>query len=475
MNEVRTRFAPSPTGYLHVGGVRAALFPWLVARHYNGKFILRIEDTDRAREVGGSVDIIKQSLEWLGILWDEGPDIGGAYGPYFQTQRTQYYHQWAMYLLNSDRAYADIRQPGELEQLRADAQTKHKPFLIRDYRPSNPPSWKPGIPLRFKSEPQAYSWHDEIMGDLTAGKDAVDDFILLKSDGLPTYNFGHIVDDQEMHITHVIRGLEYIASMPKYLNLYEALGFNKPLFAHMPHIMGPDGKKKLSKRDGAKSVLDYKHEGFLPEAMVNFLALLGWNPGDGREMFSLDELVDSFSLDRVQHSGARFDERRLIWMNGNYIRLLSLDELYDRCAQYWPVEAKNYDNTYKKQVLKLLQERLKYLSELPELSRLFFVDLPLDPKLISTHKQLSKYDNQSLKRLLETSLVDLKDCDFSVDKLNDRLNGLLAKTGEPPAVLFSLIRIATTQAPASPPLAESLAVIGKERTLKRIVRQIEAL
>ncbi len=475
MSNVRTRFAPSPTGYLHIGSVRAALFPWLLAKHYGGQFILRIEDTDQAREVADALDVIYASLKWVGIDWDEGPNKGGDYGPYIQTQRQAQYLKWAETIIAKGRAYADPRSSEELDAIREDAKQRKRPFLARDYRPDKPVDWHPGIPLRFLSKPQAYSWHDEIMGDLSAGVDAVDDFILIKSDGLPTYNFAHIVDDADMAITHVIRGIEYIASMPKYLNLYEALDLEKPKFAHMPHIMRPDGTKKLGKRDGAKSVLEYRDDGFLPAAMLNFLALLGWNPGSDQEIFTTKELINQFSLERVQRSGARFDERRLLWMNGNYIRNLTLDELYEAAEPFWPAAASSFEADYKKRVLGLVQERLKFLAELSDLTSFFFVDLPLNADLITNNKKLSALGNDQLKDLLKASATTLSSSDFSPEELNQKLNDLLASTQQPPAILFSLIRIASTQAPASPPLADSLAVLGKERTLARLQQQINAL
>lgn len=475
MNTVRTRFAPSPTGFLHVGNVRSALFPWLLARQANGVFVLRIEDTDQSREVAGAVEIMHETLSWLGIEWDEGPDKPGKFGPYIQSQRREIYLKWAQKLIDSGRAYADTRSEDELNTLREDAKGKKKPFLARNYRPENPPAWEPGMPLRFRSEPKAYHWHDAVMGDLSAGEEAVDDFILLKSDGLPTYNFAHIVDDAEMEITHVIRGLEYISSTPKYLNLYEALGIPVPVLACVPHIMGPDGKKKLSKRDGAKSVLDYRDQGYLPDAMLNFLASMGWNDGTEQELFSREELIQKFSLDRVQRSGARFDEKRLEWMNGHYIRQLSVDDLFAHAKDFWPKEAESATEDYKKRVVALAQERLKYFAELPQLTTFFFTDLPVDMSLIDNNKQLSKLSRDELKQLLQTSRAEIEASDFSVEDLANRLNGLLETTGQKPGILFSLIRIATTQAPSSPGLADTLAVLGKETALRRIDTTLESL
>ena len=475
MSTVRTRFAPSPTGYLHVGGIRTALFAWLLARQNNGQFILRLEDTDKAREVAGSDQHIIDSLQALGLRYDEGPDIGGPYAPYRQSERLDSYKQWAQKLIDAGRAYADPYTPAEVQVFREKAQKEKKPFLYRNHRPENPPAWDGKRPLRFKSDPKSYQWHDEVMGGLSTGPEVVDDFILIKSDGYPTYNFAHIIDDAEMEVTHIIRGQEFLASIPNYLNLYEALGLTPPVMATMPHVLGPDGNKKLSKRDGAKDVLDYIREGFLPEALTNFIASLGWNDGSEQEIFSTQELIEKFSLEHVQRSGARFDEQRLLWMNGAHIRALSLDELYQRTESYWPEESKDYDDDYKKRVLALVQERLKYLAELPELTRFFFIDLPANDSLITEHKQLKKIDNSELKKMLEQSRESLLESDFSSDNLTELLNKLLEETGQKPAVLFSLIRIATTQAPASPGLAETLAVLGKERSLKRIDEQLSAL
>jgi glutamyl-tRNA synthetase len=474
--KARTRFAPSPTGYLHVGGVRTALFAWLLARQSGGQFILRLEDTDKNREVAGSGEHIMESLRWLGLDWDEGVgDVGGPFAPYQQSLRLDSYKQWAQKLVDAGRAYADPYTPEEVQKFREQAQTAKQPFLYRNHRPENPPVWDGSQPLRFKSDPKPYEWHDAVMGDLHSGPEVIDDFILMKSDGYPTYNFAHIIDDYEMQITHVIRGQEFISSTPNYLNLYEALGIERPILAHMPHILGPDGNKKLGKRDGAKDVLDYAREGYLPEAMINFMASLGWNDGTEQEVFSREELIEKFSLEHVQRSGARFDERRLQWLDGAWIRQLSLDDLYGQAREFWPVEAGNYDDDYKKRVLGLTQERLKFLSELPDLTRFFFVDLPMDPSLISEHKQLKKLDKAQLHDLLQQARAAIEQSDFSAADLQERLNQVLEASGQKPAVLFSLIRIATTQAPASPGLAETLAILGKERSLTRLDGQLQAL
>lgn len=474
MNTVRTRFAPSPTGYLHVGGIRTALFAWLVAKQSDGRFVLRLEDTDKVREVEGSAEHLIKSLLALGLQYDEGPDIGGPYAPYRQSERLDTYRQWAQKLIDAGRAYADPYTSEEVQRFREQAQAEKRPFLYRNHRPENPAAWDGSTPLRFKSDPKPYDWHDEVMGDLHAGAEAIDDFILIKSDGYPTYNFAHIVDDAEMQISHVIRGQEFISSMPNYLNLYEALGITRPLLATMPHIMNEQGNKKLSKRDGAKDVLDYIRDGYLPETLLSFIATLGWNDGTEQEVFTRDQLIAKFSLDRVQKSGARFDEKRLLWMNGQFIRELSLDELWDRVHDFWPNEAAGAEESYKRAVLTLAQDRLKTLADLPQLTRYFFAEPTPDWSMIDDNKQLKKIDRARHTELLTAAKAKLETTDFTPEALQQALNELLESTGEKPGTLFSLIRFAITWAPFSPALPETMAVLGRDRTLERLDAALSA-
>lgn len=504
---VRTRFAPSPTGYLHVGGIRTALFAWLVARQAGGQFVLRFEDTDKKREVPGSADHLIASLRTLGLDYDEGPDIGGPYAPYKQSDRLDTYQRWAEKLIATGRAYADPYSPEEVQKFRDQALAAKKPFLYRDHRPQSPPVWDGTQPLRFRSDPKPYTWHDVVMGDLSTGPEVIDDFILIKSDGYPTYNFAHIVDDAEMHISHVIRGQEFISSQPNYFNLYEALGFYMsslttdknvaqaaertaqqidsppapthglvplPLFATMPHIMNEQGNKKLGKRDGAKDVLDYVRDGYLPEALVSFIATLGWNDGTTQEVFTRDELIAKFSLDRVGRSGARFDEKRLLWANGQCIRKLPLDELINRAESFWPDSAASADPSYKQRVLSLAQDRLKTLADLPGLTSYFFVEPDEDWPLITDNKQLRKLQRGDMKVLLEAAHDTFAHAaDWTAETIQNTLNALLEETGQKPGVLFSLIRIVTTWAPFSPQLNDTLALLGRERTLARLKKAIE--
>ena len=480
MTTIRTRFAPSPTGYIHIGNVRSALFPWLLARQQGGKFILRIEDTDQARFVEGATELIIDTLNWLGLDWDEGYGKGGDFGPYIQTERRDHYLNWAQKLIDKGLAYADPYTPEEVDKFREEAKANKKAFLFRDYRPdsldSEPPIWDGNQPLRFKvPEIKRYSWHDEVMGDLSAGPEALDDFILIKSDGLPTYNFAHIVDDSEMQISHIIRGLEYIPSIPKYLSLYEALDVEVPIMACLPHILAPDGKKKLGKRDGAKSVQEYRKDGILPETMLNFLASMGWNDGTEQEIFSREELITKFSLDRVQRSGARFDEQRLIWMNGQWIRRLSVDDLYDRSKDFWPKSTKDIALDVKKQVLALVQDRLKTLTDIPTLTSYFFEEPTPDIAMINDNKQLSKFSHSELATMLTISKEALANSEFDAVSVQETLNSLLEKTGQKPGVIFSLIRLAVSWAPFSPALNDTLATLGKEKTVARLQTAIDIL
>lgn len=473
-SEIRTRFAPSPTGYIHIGNIRAALFPWLLARQNDGKFILRIEDTDQARLVEGATDLIYDSLKWLGLNWDEGPDIGGNFGPYIQTERKEHYLKWAQKLIDKGLAYADPYTEKQVEEFRKSAAANKKAFLYRDFRPENPPVWDGTMPLRFKvPNIKRYSWHDPVMGDLSAGPEALDDFILIKSDGLPTYNFAHIVDDAEMNITHIMRGLEYIPSIPKYLSLYDALEIKPPVLVCMPHIMAPDGHKKLGKRDGAKSLVEYRKEGYLPETMINFLVSLGWNDGTEQEIFSIDELIEKFSLERIHRSGAKFDPQHLLWMNGQWIRKLSLDDLFARTTGFWPESATQASDDEKKKILALIQDRLKTLADIPTMTSYFFGEPTPDFSMIACNNQLGKLPPEQIRSLLESAKSALSVSDFDPESLQNTLNALLETTGQKPGILFSLIRIAVSWAPFSPALNETLSAIGREKVIARLQETID--
>ena len=488
-----TRFAPSPTGYIHLGNVRSAIYPYLIAKQGDGRFILRIEDTDQSRYVPGATELIMETLKWLGLDWDEGVAKGGDHGPYYQSERRDIYHAYARKLIESGRAYADPTPPEIIDEYRkADNATK-VPFLYRNHRPTEEVAWEPGIPLRFRSEPKAVKWHDEVMGDLETGPEVMDDIILIKKDGLPTYNFAHIVDDYEMEVTHIVRGVEYLSSMPNYLAIYEALGIEHPKFVSLPHVLAPQGNKKLSKRDGAKSVIDYKDSGVLPEAMLNYLACLGWNDGTEQEIYSMSELLASFSIDRIQNSGARFDEVKLLWQNGQWIRKIfdeqGCDALYDytvsrdRAAisaneanpsrdsliNFWPESASAYSEDYRKKVLSIIYDRLKVLSDLREYTSYFFEDPRIDLEYLQGNKFIKKLSETEQRDLLTATIEKLETInDWTADNLQAAFNELLESTGKKPAELFSLNRIAISYASFSPALHLTCEVLGRDLTLARL-------
>lgn len=360
-NKVVTRFAPSPTGFMHVGGVRTALYAWAFARKHGGRFILRIEDTDKEREVEGSIPHIIESLKWLGITWDEGVDIGGPHAPYLQSERLDSYRKYAQILIEKGYAYPDPYSEEEVSAFRMKAEEEKSLFLFRDHRPETDGIWDGTKPLRFKvPEIKNYTWHDAVRGELTAGPEALDDFILIKSDGYPTYNFAHIIDDLEMGVTHIMRADEFIASTPKFLSLYEALGIKPPVFVTLPPIMAPDGKKKLGKRDGAKDILEYRKEGYLPEAMVNFLAFLGWNPGGEQEIMTPQEIVDAFSTERIHKAGAMFNEEKLLWMNKEHMRRQSREAQLESVKEYM----KDYPDQLLEKLLPTVIDRINTYGEI---------------------------------------------------------------------------------------------------------------
>ncbi|MBQ3309417.1 glutamate--tRNA ligase [Candidatus Saccharibacteria bacterium] len=492
-----THFAPSPTGYIHLGNVRSAIYPYLIAKQTNGTFILRIEDTDRSRFVDGATDLILETLTWLGLNWNEGIEVGGPHAPYYQSERRDIYHAYARKLLEKGRAYADNTSPEKINEYRKADNEKKIPYLYRNHRPEKLDStvWEPGTPLRFKSEPKSYKWHDEVMGDLSTGPEVLDDIILIKADGMPTYNFAHIVDDLEMCVTHIVRGVEYLSSMPNYLNIYEALEIEHPKFVSLPHVLATTGNKKLSKRDGAKSVIDYKDEGVLPEAMLNYLACLGWNDGTEQEIYSKEELEKSFSINRIQSSGARFDEVKLLWQNGQWIRKIfdeqGVDALYaktiskdeaakaaheanpnrDNLINFWPDSAKNYSEEYRKRVLSIIYDRLKTLSDLRSYTGYFFEDPRIDLEMLASNKfikKLSETEQRDLLSLVIDQLNSISEPNWTAETLQDTLNHLLEQSGKKPAELFSLIRIALSFAQFSPALHLTMEVLGKNTTLSRL-------
>ncbi|MES2749410.1 MAG: glutamate--tRNA ligase [Patescibacteria group bacterium] len=365
--KVVTRFAPSPTGFMHIGGIRTALFAYLYARKDNGTFILRIEDTDKEREVAGSIEQIKEALQWLGITWDYGPGTDTPFGSCIQSERLPTYLEFAHQLIAKGLAYPDPYTTEEVAAFKESAIAAKRPFLFRDHRPEVFETWDGTKPLRLKvPEIKRYTWHDEVRGELSAGEEMLDDVILIKSDGYPTYNFAHIIDDHVMGVTHIMRGDEFISSMPKFLSIYDALDIPYPTFVTLPPILRDDRTKKLGKRDGAKDILDYRTDGYLPEAMVNFLALTGWNPGTEQEVFSQDELITAFDISKIQKAGAVFNEEKLLWMNRQHLNALSNEAFMEYLLPAIPEQLSalpQYTINTLKRLVPTIRERINTLAE----------------------------------------------------------------------------------------------------------------
>jgi len=482
---VRTRFAPSPTGYPHVGNIRTALFAWLFARHHEGSFIIRIEDTDVTRKVEGAVKAILSSLRWLGLDWDEGPEVGGEYGPYFQSQRLDKYHEIAQRLISQGDAYYCYCSPQRLEGMRVEqVRLKQPPGYDRRCRglsqEERAKKEAEGITpvVRFKTPLEGQTkFNDLIWGDMVFENNTLDDFVLLKSDGYPTYHLANIVDDHLMEISHVIRAEEWLSSTPRHVLMYKALGFEPPNFAHLPMLLGSD-RSKLSKRHGAVSITEYYEQGYLPEAMVNFLALLGWSLDDRTEILSRQELIDNFSLERVSRTAAIFNQDKLNWMNGVYIRSLSADEFYEAAEPYLMMdkaagEAVICNEEYVRNILPLVQERAKTLAEVAELAQFFFVEeLDYAPDLL-IGKNMSQESTTEALKTAQPRLEQLRV--FDAESLEALLRPLAVELGLKTGQLFGTLRVAVTGRTAAPPLFQTMAVLGKERCLKRIEAALDRL
>ncbi len=478
MTEVRVRFAPSPTGAPHVGNLRTALFDWLWARHTGGKFILRVEDTDQKREVENGLELIIESLRFLGLEWDEGPDIGGAYGPYRQSERLTIYHEHAQMLVDKGAAYYCYCTPERLEQMRKEQQARGEPTRY-DYRcryltPEERAEFeRSGVPkvVRLAVPREGYTTlHDFIHGDVTIPNKDVDDQVLVKSDGYPTYHLAVVVDDHLMKISHVIRGDDWLPSFPKHVLLYKAFGWDIPPHGHVPNVLGPD-KKKLSKRHGATSVIQLRDEGYLAEAMVNFLARLGWSYDDKTELFTREQLIKDFTLDKIEHSPAIFDIAKLDWMNGYYIRQLPDEELAQRLLPFLTRAGLLADLPAVRALVPLFRERIKKLSDIVPLADFLFVeDLEYDPNLLVGQK-MDKASALAALRGAQSVLEKYETFDDE-EKIEAELRAMAEKLGLKNLQFFGTLRVAITGRTSSPPLMGTMRVLGRERTLRRIARAI---
>ena len=477
---VRVRYAPSPTGDPHVGNIRAALFDWLYAKKSQGSFILRIEDTDQSRLVPGATDRIMEALKWLGLDWDEGPDIGGPYGPYIQSERQSLglYQRAVEKLLVNEKAYWCYCTSERLAEMRKSQQAQKIPpgydRRCRELTKSEQKSLhqeNPNPVVRF-AMPRAGSLtvKDIVRGDVTFDLSLLDDFVILKSDSFPTYHLAHIVDDQAMKISHVLRGEEWLPSLPRHQILCEALGYNMPYTAHLPLILGPD-KSKLSKRHGARATLELRDEGYLPDAVINFLALLGWSLDDHTDLISKQQLIDGFSLERIGSSPAIFDVQKLDWFNGVYIRGMSISQLLDYVKPFLesglPMDVKRpLDSGYLMKVLELERERIKNLSDVTDLMAFFFVEQPTYNPLLLIPQPLNRDDVLDLFNKSKSMIDKIVDWDSVTLESNFRelASDLKVKT----SAFFGATRIALTGSKAAPPLFDTMQLLGKDAVIKRI-------
>src|SRR6266436_5287405 len=486
----RLRFAPSPTGFQHIGGFRTALFSWLYARHTGGAFILRIEDTDIARTVEGSVDFLLGGFEWLGMDVDEGPLVGGPYGPYYQTQRKALYQQYAHQLIASGHAYRCYCTPERLAQMRNEQIANKLPprydrrcrYLSEEERAANDAAgltWVVRFSIPLEGETIV---HDELHGDISFKNANLDDAVILKSDGLPTYHLAHIVDDHLMEVTHLLRAEEWISSVPLHIQIWQALGWQPPLLYHVPDVLGKD-KRKLSKRRGAPSWKELQQKGFLPETVFNFLALLGWSYDDKTEFFTREELIRVFTLDRIGIAGGILDMQKLESMNGVYIRKLPLDELTRRTIPYMErPEAEGglpdsiprpLDPAYTARVLQLEQERMKTLGDAaPKVVFFYLDDLAYESSMLIQKGM----DADSTRAAILTALNLLSGIEpWQHSALEPPMRELATELGLKVGQLFGSIRVAVSGSNATPPLTQMMEVLGRKRTLQRIEQAIEKL
>lgn len=479
--EVRTRFAPSPTGYMHIGNLRTALYAYLIAKSKGGKFILRIEDTDQERYVDGAVDVIYKTMKDTGLIHDEGPDIGGDYGPYIQSERRSIYKEYAEKLVETGHAYYCFCTKERLEELRQrqtvmKVPTKYDGHCSKLSKGEIEANLKAGIPYVIRQKVPQYgktTFHDEVFGDITVENAILDDNVLLKADGLPTYNFANVIDDHLMHITHIIRGSEYLSSTPKYNLLYEAFGWEIPKYIHVSPVMKDNGKK-LSKREGDASYEDFINKGYLKEAIVNYIALLGWAPGDEREKFTLAELVDAFDIKGISKSPAIFDEKKLAWLNGEYIRELTPEKFHEDALPYYKGVITNPEIDLKA-VSELLQPRCERLSDIPEQVD-FFDKLPEYDRELYTHKKMKTNPENSLEALKEVLPVLEGIDDWTKENIHNRLIELVQKLELKNGRILWPVRVAVSGKAFTPGGGVELAaILGKKETIERIKKGIELL
>ena len=470
-----TRFAPSPTGYMHIGNLRTALYSYLIGKHDDGKFILRIEDTDQQRFVEGATDVIKSTLNMTGLLWDEGPDVGGDHGPYVQSERKEIYMEYAKKLVEMGHAYYCFCTKERLEALHeADATggyDRHCRNLSKEEVEANLAAGMPFVIRQKMPTEGVTSYHDEVFGDISMNNEELQDQILMKADGYPTYNFCHVIDDHLMGVTHVVRGSEYLTSTPKYVLLYDAYGWERPTYVHLPLLMGKDAEgnvSKLSKRHGAVSFQDLVADGYLPEAIINYISLLGWCPKNNeQEFFNLDELKAAFTIDGVSKSPAVFDFEKLLWFNGEYIHKLGEEKFEELVTPFITTEISSNINV--KKMLNLLRTRISKLSEINE-KMSFFLTLPEYDKELFLNKKNKISEFDTVKTVLTNARELLAGVEsFDNDSLFAALAPLTETLGLKTGTIMWCVRIAVSGMTATPGGAtEIMEVIGKEESLARI-------
>ena len=478
--EVRTRFAPSPTGYLHIGGLRTALYAWLFARKNGGSFILRIEDTDRERLVDDACRVIYDTMREAGLDYDEGPDVGGGYGPYIQSERKDLYKKYAEELVEKGAAYYCFCTKERLEQLH-DAATdgnvaKYDKHCLKLTPEEIKEKIDAGIPYVIRQnipETGETTYEDAVFGTITVPNSDMDDNVLLKSDGYPTYNLANVVDDHLMGITHVIRGVEYLSSTPKYNLLYDALGWRKPEYIHLPPVM-KDKHQKLSKRNGDASYEDFIKKGYIKDAIINYIALLGWSPAGTQEIFTLEELTEAFSLEGLSKSPAIFDIEKLTWMNAEYLRNMTLEQ-FEELARPYMAQSIDVDRFDTMLISRLIQPRTEVLTEIPG-KIAFLQKMPEYSSDLYFHKKM-KTSAETAPPMLEAAREALSGLDeFTEENVHDLLIGLAEKLGVKNGQLMWPVRVALSGEPVTPGGAVEIAVLlGKEETLKRLDDAIEAL
>lgn len=501
-SKIRTRYAPSPTGIPHIGNIRSALFAWLFARHNNGDFIVRIEDTDQARYDADAERAIIDSLNWLGLNQDEGPDVGGKYGPYHQSKRLDLYHEAAKRLVTNGHAYYCYCSSERLGQVRKAQQARKEPpgydNHCRDmnFGPNGNFNGFEGSTgnevIRFKMPLEGITTaQDNIRGEIAWENQLLDDFVMLKSDGFPTYHLASVVDDHAMEISHVLRGDEWLASLPRHWQIYNALEYEKPVFAHLPIILGDD-KSKLSKRHGAASVFEYKDQGFLVEAMINFLALLGWSLDDHTELFSLPELIDSFTIERIGSSPAIFNVDKLEWFNGMYIRQLSNHDFIEKLSSFWQTDEtpSKFSLSQLDKITPLVQERTKKLDEVWNQISFFEGDIEYpvirlwsgmgDKKAQRAEREDTRIEipenAPEVRNWLSVSLNTLEQMnEWEDEEMEESLRLVASDLGTKPRQLFGALRVAITGSTVSPPLFPSMKILGREKSLERIAKSIALL